>query len=67
MFVVDNLVFDGAEIKRRADLPPREILLSQLVAAVEAPFCNIVSSLDGFFRDLVGSIDALAEKRKSEG
>jgi len=66
VFFVDNQVFDGAEISRLADLPPRDILLSQLVAAVEAPFSNLVSSLDGFFRKLVGTIDALAEKKKGE-
>ena len=67
VFMVDDQVFEGAEIKRLADLPPRDILLSQLVAAVESPLTSIVGSLDGFFRDLVGSVDALAEKRKSEG
>ncbi len=67
VFVVDNQVFEGAEIKRLADLPPRDILLSQLVAAVESPFSSLVASLDGFFRELVGSIEALADKKKSEG
>ena len=67
VFMVDDQVFEGAEIKRLADLPPRDILLSQLVAAVESPLTSIVGSLDGFFRDLVGSVDALAEKRKSDG
>ncbi len=67
VFVVDNQVFEGAEIKRLADLPPRDILLSQLVAAVESPFSSLVASLDGFFRELVGTIEALADKKKSEG
>ncbi|MEW6412173.1 MAG: 50S ribosomal protein L10 [Candidatus Zixiibacteriota bacterium] len=66
-FVVDNQVYEGTEIKRLAELPPREILLSQLVAAVESPFSALVGSLDGFFRELIGSVDALAEKKKSEG
>ena len=67
VFVVDNEVFEGVEIKRLADLPPKEILLSQVVAAVEAPFTSLIGSLDGFFRELVGSIDALEEKKNSEG
>ena len=66
VFVVEDQVFEGAEIARLADLPSREILLSQLVAAVESPLTSIVGSLDGFFRELVGAVDALAEKRKSE-
>lgn len=67
VFVVDNQLFHGTEITRLADLPSREILLGQLVAAIEAPLTSLVGALDGFFRELVGSVDALAEKRKTEG
>ncbi|MEA2030779.1 MAG: 50S ribosomal protein L10 [candidate division Zixibacteria bacterium] len=63
-FWLDRKQFDASEIKRLADLPPRDILLSQVVAAVEAPFSELVGSIDGFFRKLVGTIDALAEKKK---
>jgi len=67
VFVVDNEVFEAADIVRLADLPTKEVLLSQVVAAVEAPFTSLIGSLDGFFRELIGSVDALAEKKKSEG
>ena len=66
VFIVDQQVYGGGDIKRLAELPPREILYSQVVGAVEAPFAELVGSLDGFFRELVGSIDALADKRKAE-
>lgn len=65
-FVVDDVLFGADEIKRLADLPPRDILLSQLVNAVESPMTSLVGALDAVFRDLVGSLDALAEKRKAE-
>lgn len=65
-FLVDNELFGGEEIKRLADLPSKETLLAQVVAAVEAPFTSVIGSLDGFFRELVGSIDALEEKKKGE-
>jgi large subunit ribosomal protein L10 len=67
VFVVDGQVFDGQEIKRLADLPSKETLLAQVVAAVEAPISELAGTLDGFFRELVGSIEALAEKKKSKG
>ncbi len=66
-FYLDDTLFQGAEISRLADLPPKDILLSQVVAAVEAPFSELVGSLDGFFRELIGSVDALKEKRETEG
>ena len=66
VFVVDEQVYEGADIKRLADLPPREVLLSQVVAAVESPLSSLVSSLDAFFTELVGTLDALSEKKKGE-
>jgi len=66
-FVVEGQIHQPDEIRMLADLPPRTVLLSQVVAAVEAPLTSLVGTLDGFFRELVGSIDALADKRKAEG
>ncbi len=66
-FWLDRKQFDASEIKRLADLPSRDMLLSGVVAAVEAPFTALIGSLDGFFRKLVGTVDALAEKRREEG
>ena len=65
-FVVDDQIHSGDEVKRLAQLPPKPVLLSQLVAAVEAPLTQLVGSLDGLFRELVGSLDALAEKKRAE-
>jgi len=66
VFVVDEQVFSADDIKRYADLPPIDVLMSQLVAAIESPLTSLVGALDGFFRDLVGSLEALAEKKKAE-
>jgi len=66
-FWLERKQFDATEIKRLADLPSRDILLAGVVAAVEAPFTSLIGSLDGFFRKLVGTIDALAEKKNKEG
>lgn len=66
VFVVDKQAFKAAEIGRLADLPSREILLSQLVGAVEAPIAQLASTIDGFFQKLIGTVDALAEKKKAE-
>lgn len=65
-FWVDDQRFEASDIKRLADLPPRDVLLSQVLASVQAPFTSLIGSVEGFFRKLVGTIDALAEKRKGE-
>jgi large subunit ribosomal protein L10 len=63
---IDKQFFDGPAAERIAMLPPREILLSQLVAAVEWPISEFVGTLDGIIRELVGTIDALAKKKGEE-
>lgn len=65
-FVVDKHLHQSADIGRLADLPSREVLLSQVVGAVEAPLTSLVGTLDNFFQKLIGTVDALAEKKKSE-
>ena len=64
VFVLDSEIHSGLEIGRLADLPSREILLSQLVAAVEAPLTNLVSSVEAVFTELIRTVDALADKQK---
>lgn len=65
-FYIDDQLFDGSDAERIAKLPTREVLLSQLVSAVQAPISEFVGTLDGILRELVGTLDALAEKRKEE-
>jgi len=66
LFVVDKHEHQPADLARFADLPSREVLLSQVVSAVEAPLTELVGSIDGFFRKLIGLVDALEEKTKAE-
>jgi large subunit ribosomal protein L10 len=67
VFMVEGQLHQADEVKALADLPPRDVLLSMVVAAVEAPFSELVGTLDGFFRELIGVVDALEEKKKGEG
>ncbi len=66
VFVVDNNVFQGNEIKKLADLPARDVLLSMIASAVEAPMVGVVSAINALFQELLGTVEALAEKKKSE-
>ena len=64
VFVLESEIHSGKDIGRLADLPSREILLSQLVSAVEAPLTNLVSSVDAVFTELIRTVDALADKQE---
>jgi large subunit ribosomal protein L10 len=63
-FVLDKQLFTGKDIIRLAELPSREVLLSQIVAAVESPFSSLIMSLDGVFQELIGTVDALAKSKE---
>jgi len=62
-FYVDRMPFAAADAERMAKLPSREILLSQLVAAVEGPIAGFIGTLDSIIREVIGTIDAVAEKK----
>jgi large subunit ribosomal protein L10 len=63
-FVVDAQIHQPAEIGRLADLPSREVLLSMLVGAVEAPLTNLVSAVEAVFTELVRTVDNLADQKE---
>lgn len=62
-FYVDRQAFAGADAERMAKLPTREVLLSQLISAIESPIAGLVGTLNAIMRELIGTIDAVAEKR----
>ena len=62
-FVVEKRAYGGGDLKALASLPPREVLLSQLVSAVEGPIADFVGTLDSILREIVGTVDALADKK----
>ena len=66
-FMVEGKAYPGENLKAIADLPPREIILAQLVAAVESPITGLVGTLDAVIRDFVGTVDAIARKKGEAG
>jgi large subunit ribosomal protein L10 len=63
---IEGVVVDGSEIKRLANLPSRDVLLSQAVAGIGSPLSGLVGTLSGILQGLVTTLDGIA-KRKQEG
>lgn len=57
-------VIDGAQLEALAALPPREILLGQLVGVIAAPMRNLVGALSGVPRNLVSVIDQIQKQKE---
>ena len=65
--IMDNKILDPAQIDRIAQLPTREVLLSQLTGALEAPISALASALGAKLQEVAGLFDALREEREKAG
>ncbi len=63
-FVFDKRTYGANDLKVIASLPPKEVILSQLLGAIEGPISGFVGTLDAMIRELVGTVDAIAEKKQ---
>lgn len=61
--VLGRSVLDAAGAEALADLPPREVLLAQVVGAIQAPLSGLVTVLSAPMRGLVTVLKAYADKK----
>ena len=65
--IMDRRILEPEQIRRLAELPPREQLMAQLVGAFEAPLSALATALEGKISEMVGLLDALrVEREKGE-
>ena len=65
--ILDNKVVSAVEIQQLAKLPPREQLLAELAAALEAPMAALAGYLESKLQEMSGLLDALREQKEGEG
>ena len=65
--LVDGRPVTPEQVKRLADLPPREVLLAQLAGYIQAPMAQFAGVMNGLLYQMVGALEALREKRQAEG
>jgi large subunit ribosomal protein L10 len=56
-------VIPAEKIPEIADLPPREILLAQALAAMQGPLAGLVGTLQGVLGTLIGTLQAIHDKK----
>lgn len=64
--VLEGRVISQAQMEALASLPPREVLLAQVVGTIAAPLRNAVGVLNALPRNLVNVLDQI-RKQKEEG
>lgn len=63
--VVGGKVVDADAVKELAKLPPREILLGQVVGGLAAPISGFLNVLNGNIRNLVYVLDAIKAQKEA--
>ena len=64
---VDGDIFVDDQIERLAQIPPRDVLLGQMVSAMQSPISGLAFTLNGILQKLVGTLQAVAEKKQEGG
>ncbi|MFW6237886.1 MAG: 50S ribosomal protein L10 [Halanaerobiales bacterium] len=61
-FLNGNII-DAGKVKSLADIPSKEILLSQVFAGMQAPLSGLVNTLQGNIRNLVQVLNQVKEEK----
>jgi large subunit ribosomal protein L10 len=60
--ILGERVIDAKVISSLADLPPRDVLLAQLISGIQSPLAGLVNVLSGTLRGLVTVLRARADQ-----
>jgi large subunit ribosomal protein L10 len=60
--IMDNVVYTNDQIKKIADLPSREVLLSQIMSLINGPGSKVAIGINQIMASLARGIKAVAEK-----
>jgi large subunit ribosomal protein L10 len=64
--LLGSKVLSAQDVDTLADLPPRDVLLSQIAGLLEAPLAQMASLLEAVPRDIAYAVQALIDKNGGE-
>lgn len=62
--LLGKVVLNTAQVQALADLPPKEILVGQVVRTIAAPLTGLVTVLSGTIRGFVTCLDQIREQKE---
>jgi len=60
---VEGALLDAEQVKELAKIPPREVLISQIMAGIQGPLSGLAGVLSGVHRQLTMVVKAVAEQK----
>ncbi len=64
--LLDGKKISPEEVKALAKLPPKDVLISQMLSVFQGPTTQFVGVFHGLLRKLVGTLEAVREKKEKE-
>ena len=64
---VDGTTFSGKDTARLAEIPPRDVLLSQLLGILSAPITKFAQTLNGVLTTFAQTLEAVKVQKEKEG
>ncbi len=64
--ILNGKVITAEEVKKLANLPPKEVLLAQLLGTMKAPITNFAVVLKNVLNKLVWALNAVKEKKEGK-
>jgi large subunit ribosomal protein L10 len=61
--IIEGKALDPGEVNALAEIPPREILLSQLLGSLKTPLAHLVQTLHGIIGNFLSVLKAIEEKK----
>jgi large subunit ribosomal protein L10 len=61
----EGRVISAADVQALADLPPKEVLISQIMAGLNAPVTGVATALNANIQGLARALNAVAEQKSA--
>jgi large subunit ribosomal protein L10 len=65
--VVERRSYDADQVKRLADMPPREVLLAQIAGGLQAPMARLAGGMSQILAGFARAVDALRQQKEGAG
>ena len=63
---MEGKIYEGIRLKELATLPSKELLLANLIGALNSPLVGFVGTLSGVLTNFVRTLDAIAKSRSGK-
>jgi large subunit ribosomal protein L10 len=62
---VDGTLFSTKDAVRLADIPPRDVLIAQLLGCLQAPIANMAGVLNGVLVKFAGTLESVKKQKET--